>query len=1665
MPTKIAYVLPVMKLSRKQRRLGNKMFGLARACVNWLHYGWRAVSNAKFLRLAAASLAFAGTLAATTPPANAASGDATPVAGSFRVNQTINNRQQDPAVAMDADGDYVVVWKDYYNSAFGLPELKLRRYNRLGAPKGPEELVIDLPVGGSDQVDVAMDAEGNFVVVFELFTEAVYAQRYDAAGSRNGRPIRIDQREASNQSYGPAVAMDADGDFVVVWESSRIELSVSSYYSPGFFNGIAARVFDNAGNPKTDEFLVNSTVLLTQEAPEVAMDAEGNFVVVWHGEYNNPDFYAVFGQRFDSDGQRVGLEFMVNEDDVDVQDEPDVAMDHDGSFVVVWQHKYYGSFNDFSVKMRRYNEAGQPVDGEQFVAMGDGSDNSLAFFNPSVGLDADGDFVVAFERYERYYYSSFLSFSRESIRAQAFFANGTADGSEFVVNQLNFNQLEPVIAVDADGDFVVVREGDGPGDSFSGGVFGRLYVVTTDTAAPMVGGVYTTGADERLYQDERLAHRPTQLVVTFSEDMNASTVENTANWVLTRNGMDVTSWIDSVSFGWNAATSRYEALVEFGAELKDGSYKLEVLGSIADAANNAMGGDYCIDFSVWKTVALGTDRITDDNGMNPAIQGGSGPASGAVGNAAVAMDADGNYAIVWVDTYYGSDYVGNTGYPFYFPVFDYWTNSDIFLRRYNADGTAATDPINVTDTGGRLGWSEVNPKVAMDDDGNVVVVYVRFYDEYNNYDSSANQHVIARRFDANDDEVGSEITTSAFSGPQRHPALAMDKDGDFVVAWSSRQFNGDQEVFAKGWHWDGSVFPAPSFNQIVSSNNYYDDWPSVDMDDDGDFVVTWIGDRWHSFPYYTWNTDVFARRYNFDGYFRGQVDIATDPSKAEWSPAVALDHDGDFVVAWTTFIVESYSYGPFSTYSEYVDHIFVRSFNAHGEPRTDAQQVSQRQEEDQDSWSTDHMNPSVAMDSDGEFVVSWSFNDDYFISRYQSGPYSYNSYSISGGVLARRFDAGATAIGPQFLVQSTLDGLSYGSVNPGIAMDSDGDFVVVWTGFAEQRDYAVSSSGYYIDVDYDYDYGVIHRRFGRNEAPIAVNDFNWFATEDDSADWVDLDGLFHDSTDSLEMLSFSITSNDNPDLVTATIDDNMSDDPDVKLEYTPDANGVAHIVVRATDQDGLWVERTITLTVDPLNDAPVLDDSGSPVLTDVLEDSTNPAGNTVASIIGSSITDVDGDTVGIAIFAADNADGQWQYNVGAGWVNFPAVDTDNALVLGPSNSVRFIPDPAFTGSSTFDYRGWDQSDSAAAGSTVDIDTAGTGGTTPFSDDTETATVNVNNSNDAPTLTGPGSLSDIDEDETDPAGDDVAGIVGATINDVDPGALEGIAVIGADSSNGMWEYSTNAGASWSALPDVATDDALLLSPADMLRFIPNADFEGTATVTYRAWDQTSGGAGDMADTTVNGGSTAFSTATENGTVTVNNVNDAPILDNGGNPLIGTITNTDADPAGVEISTLVGSTISDIDAGAVEGVAIVNIAGATAGVWQYSTDAGASWNDFPAVSQSSALLLAEDDMVRYIAGAGFVGTATVSFHAWDQTTGSSGGTADLSGASSTGGTTAFSVDFETARVIVVAGSTGGGGGDDDGGCVANTGTQGAAFGLLAVLMAMFASLRGLMRRRSE
>jgi hypothetical protein len=214
------------------------------------------------------------------------------VGGEFRVNTTTDRQQRQASVAMDASGDVVVAWYSYRQDGAGYG-VYAQRYNEIGVPQGGEFRVNTYTLGHQGTPAVAMDPFGNFVVAWQSHTQdgngyGIYAQRFNAAGAPQGGEFRANTFTTKDQESA-AVAMDADGDFVIAWQSEDQD---------GSYWGAYAQRFNAAGLPLGGELQVNTFTSSRQRYASVGMSANDEFVVVWESTFQDAQYEGVYAQSY-----------------------------------------------------------------------------------------------------------------------------------------------------------------------------------------------------------------------------------------------------------------------------------------------------------------------------------------------------------------------------------------------------------------------------------------------------------------------------------------------------------------------------------------------------------------------------------------------------------------------------------------------------------------------------------------------------------------------------------------------------------------------------------------------------------------------------------------------------------------------------------------------------------------------------------------------------------------------------------------------------------------------------------------------------------------------------------------------------------------------------------------------------------------------------------------------------------------------------------------------------------------------------------------------------------------------------------------------------------------------------------------------------------------------
>ncbi len=280
------------------------------------------------------------------------SGNAT--SGEARVNVTTSGNQRAPSIAMSEDGKYVVTWQSSDGSGDGI---WARVYDSTGSAITSEFRVNSATASTQQNATSAMDADGDFVVVWaDSNTNLIMGQRYNSSGVAQGSNFQVSE-DGSVSVRWPSVAMSDTGEFVVAWKSDE----QSGANTQMFF-----RRFDSSGNTLGGQVLIgtDSATFNNDTYPTVAMDDVGNFVISWDESDRDGSGQGVYARRYDSNGAMIGNEFRVNSTVSGSQYFPNVAMDDEGDFTVIFVGDQSG---DKDVYMQRYlgaattSESGNPA--------------------------------------------------------------------------------------------------------------------------------------------------------------------------------------------------------------------------------------------------------------------------------------------------------------------------------------------------------------------------------------------------------------------------------------------------------------------------------------------------------------------------------------------------------------------------------------------------------------------------------------------------------------------------------------------------------------------------------------------------------------------------------------------------------------------------------------------------------------------------------------------------------------------------------------------------------------------------------------------------------------------------------------------------------------------------------------------------------------------------------------------------------------------------------------------------------------------------------------------------------------------------------------------------------------------------------------------------------
>jgi hypothetical protein len=306
-----------------------------------------------------------------------------------------------PSVAMDAEGDFVIAWRDDSTGSSPSVSVTLQRYNPAGDPQGAPITVrtFSAPsLNAPSSFSVGMDDDGDFAVAWTEVQDVAlplgtklllregsnsYIKLYNAKGTVIRPATRVDQvaprwffvsyhdNPFFNANVIDRLAMNGSGRFVIVFDVWRHAVQQAA----------AARVFGRDGTPGGD--------LLTLDGrgafDGAGIDSEGNFAVAWENR-------SLYVSRYAADGSSLGMTGPIAAADPSGSGERGtMSMAPNGDFTATWG-VYSGSPNASFVKYGQYFHADGTANGASFVIDdGSGQQNNR---DMATGMDGNGNLLA-----------------------------------------------------------------------------------------------------------------------------------------------------------------------------------------------------------------------------------------------------------------------------------------------------------------------------------------------------------------------------------------------------------------------------------------------------------------------------------------------------------------------------------------------------------------------------------------------------------------------------------------------------------------------------------------------------------------------------------------------------------------------------------------------------------------------------------------------------------------------------------------------------------------------------------------------------------------------------------------------------------------------------------------------------------------------------------------------------------------------------------------------------------------------------------------------------------------------------------------------------------------------------------------------------------------------
>ena len=625
---------------------------------------------------------------------------------------------------------------------------------------------------------------------------------------------------------------------------------------------IYGQIIDENGNFVGYNFMISDENLYSyQIQPAIASNSK-EFIVAW-SDGREGSMYDIFAQKLDQDGNKIGKNFIVNADSQTVSKyNPDIAIRKDSSYIVTWYFYKNGLYTPASIVRDKNNQ----ILSSQ-IEVSDSSYISMNNYYPQASV-ADSGFIVVWYR---------INNNNYNIIGQLLNSAGEKIDSNFVINDASTSsRYSPAVTADSSGNFVVTWY-DYRNNYAQ--VYGQKFVDDT-----------ISGANFKISEDQ----------LTSSKSFVSCGINDGDNLV--------SAWLD---YGNPTEYRIYSRLLDSSDQPVAPSIRVDIdslSSSETDPALKVMNdGSFIVVWTDKRNRTYKTYFQRYDADGNPLGTNVNNDDRGAQYNPKIALLKDGNFLLIW------REYSQNI-----------YNQSEVLGQKYFKTGEKIGDPFIISSIY-RKGDAN-DPDVCSNSNGEVVVTWQKRYGSI--------YSIVAEKLD-NDGKIikNNFLVTDDTTSYKYRPKAGIDSLGNFAITYYSYK-NNNYDIFLNRYNSSGLELDSAIVvnDDKTRSTQYY---PDISVNPGGDCIVTW-------YDYRTPN-GVYFQEYKNIGSTGSFQKVDSNMAVADYvisycTPTVSLQDNGEFVISWTEW--NGSLTGSFN-------NLKFRIFNSDSAPVTDVMNATISQVRDQ----------------------------------------------------------------------------------------------------------------------------------------------------------------------------------------------------------------------------------------------------------------------------------------------------------------------------------------------------------------------------------------------------------------------------------------------------------------------------------------------------------------------------------------------------------------------------------------------------------------------------------------------------------------------------------------------------------------------------------------------